>query len=326
MITLAHGGGGPAASEFIRDEILARFVDPALAALPDGASLPGGLIFSTDSFVVTPRFFPGGNIGKLAICGTVNDICAAGGTPRYISLALIIEEGFSREELAVILDSARTACTENNVEVVTGDTKVVPRGAADGIYINTSGVGIKNDDLTLGRNRFAVGDKVLVSGTIGEHGMAILAARHNVAGEALKSDCASILPYAVAAREAAADGVKFMRDPTRGGVGGTLCEIMEASPCGAELEESALPLSQAVKNLAGMTGIDPLFVACEGRLMLIAAADAAADILGAWRELDPNAACIGTLTAEAGKVSVRGEFGFSRMLIPPDGEQLPRIC
>ncbi len=325
MITLAHGGGGRAANELIRREILGRFGGGALDSLPDGATLQNGLVFSADSFVVTPRFFPGGDIGKLAVCGTVNDISVAGGIPQYLSLSLILEEGFAREELGRILDSVKATAAEAGVEIVTGDTKVVPRGAADGIYLNTSGIGRKREGLNLGRNRFQPGDRLLVSGTIGEHGMAILAARHGLGGT-LKSDCAIIAPMVAAAAEAAAEGIKFMRDPTRGGVGGVAWEIVEDSACGLELDESTLPLSPGVKTVAGMTGIDPLFSACEGRVLVLASAGAAPPILAAWQKIDRTASCIGVLNSDAGKVTLRGELGFARLLIRPEGDQLPRIC
>ncbi len=326
MITLAHGGGGKAANELIRQEILPRFGDGPLAGLPDGASLPEGLVFSTDSFVVTPAFFPGGDIGKLAVCGTVNDLYMAGGIPRYLSLSMILEEGFPRESLARLLDSVKRTADLCGVTIATGDTKVVPKGAADGVYLNTAGIGLADPRLTLGRNRLAPGDVILVSGDVGRHGMAILAARHGLGGDALVSDCAPLGPWVEKAKEVAAQDIKFMRDPTRGGVGGVLAELVENSPCGIEIAEGDLPVVPAVRTVAGMMGVDPLFSACEGRMVLAAAAEAAEAILAAWKKLDPTAARIGTVNGEAGKVTLRGEWGGRRLLIQPAGDQLPRIC
>lgn len=328
IVTMAHGGGGRAETELIEQEILSRFGDGPLAGLPDGARLPGGLVFSTDSFVVTPRFFPGGDIGKLAVCGTVNDLYMAGGTPRYLSLSLIIEEGFPREELGRILDSAAAAAKACGVSVATGDTKVVPRGGADGIYLNTAGIGIADPRWTPDRSRFRPGDRILVNGGIGEHGMAILAARHGIGGEGIVSDCAGLGPFVEAALAVAPGAVKFMRDPTRGGVGAVVQEMMSGSPAGAELREADLPLRPAFRALGGMLGIEPLFVACEGRMVTVADADGAEAILAAWRSLPggESAAEIGELTGTPGRVTLRGEWGGRRLLIVPDGEQLPRIC
>jgi hydrogenase expression/formation protein HypE len=330
MITLAHGGGGRTGNELIRQEILSRFGRGPLAELPDGAVLPDGIVFSTDSFVITPRFFPGGDIGKLAVCGTVNDICMAGGIPRYLSLGMILEEGFSREELGRILDSVRDTAGQCGVQIVTGDTKVVPRGAADGIYLNTSGIGarVPAERLELGRHRIQEGDAVLVSGTIGEHGMAILAARHNIGGPGVASDCMCVSAQFNSALECAGKNIKFMRDPTRGGVGGILQEIIEDTVFGIELDETLLPYSNGAKAVSGMLGIDLLFSACEGRIVMIVDSEYADAVLNGWRTLpgSAEAARIGTVTAQAGKVVLRGEYGGRRLMIQPENDQLPRIC
>lgn len=326
MITLAHGGGGKTGNELIRREILSRFGQGPLAELPDGAVLPGGMVFSTDSFVVTPRFFPGGDIGKLAVCGTVNDICMAGGIPRYLSLSMIIEEGFSREELGRILDSVKKTAGECGVQIVTGDTKVVPHGAADGIYLNTSGIGERI--LELGRDRIQEGDAVLVSGTVGEHGMAILAARHNIGGPGITSDCMCVAAQFETALARAGKGIKFMRDPTRGGVGGILQEIIGDTAFGVEIDESAIPYSAGAKAVAGMLGIDLLFSACEGRIVMIVDPQHADAVLDGWRALrgSEHAARIGVVNTRAGKVILRGEYGGRRLMIQPENDQLPRIC
>ncbi len=327
MITMAHGGGGKAGNELIKAEILSRFGKGPLAELPDAAVLED-LVFSTDSFVVTPRFFPGGDIGKLAVCGTANDICMAGGHPEYLSLSMIIEEGFSREELGRILDSVKKTAEECLIQIVTGDTKVVPRGAADGIFLNTSGIGI-NMNLNLGRHRIKDGDAVLVSGTIGDHGMAILAARHGIGGDGVVSDCMCVKPQFALASGLGGDGIKFMRDPTRGGVGGVLQEIIEGTGFGIEIDESVLPVSAGSKTVAEMLGVDLLFSACEGRIVMIVDPQYADGIVKAWRDMLPgseHAARIGTVNLEAGKVTIRGEYGGRRLMIQPENDQLPRIC
>ncbi len=328
FITMAHGGGGGAETEWIAAEILTRFGDGPLAGLPDSALLDGELVFSTDSFVVSPRFFPGGDIGKLAVCGTVNDIYMGGGIPRYLSLALIIEEGFPREELGRILDSVAAAARSCRVTVATGDTKVVPRGGVDGVYLNTAGIGRRNPMLRLGRDRFQPGDRILVNGGIGEHGMAILAARHGLGGAGVKSDCAGLGPFVEAALAVAPDAVKFMRDPTRGGVGAVVQEVVAGSDAGAVLREASLPLRPEFRAMSELLGIDPLFVACEGRMVLVADPEASEAILAAWRQLPDGelAGEIGALSADACRVVLEGEWGGRRLLIVPDGEQLPRIC
>ena len=328
LITLAHGGGGRAGSRLIEEEILSRFGEGPLAGLPDAAQLPGGLVFSTDSFVVTPRFFPGGDIGKLAVCGTGNDIYVAGGIPRFLSLAMILEEGFPRAELSRILDSVAAAARASGVRIATGDTKVVPRGAADGIYLNTAGIGTADTRLRLGREFLREGDAILVSGGIADHGMAILAARHGIEGKGIVSDCASVGPFVSAAAEIAGEGIRFMRDPTRGGVGAVLQEIVGPSGVGAEIAEGMLPCRPAVRTLSEMLGIDPLFCACEGRVVLIAEEKSAEAILEAWRKLPGGelAARIGRVNSDAGRVTLAGEWGGRRIMIQPDGDQLPRIC
>ena len=328
FITLAHGGGGRAQNDLIAAEILPRFGAPELAELPDGAVTPEGLVISTDSFVVTPRFFPGGNIGKLAVTGTVNDILMAGGVPRYLTLSLILEEGLPLAELRRILDAVRDTARQAGVAVIAGDTKVVPRGAGDGVYINTAGVGRRNPALRLSRSRFAPGDRILVSGGIGEHGMTILALRHKLDAPELKSDCQLLADAVQEICKTAPAGVKFMRDATRGGVLGVIAEILERSSCGAAVEESALPMRREVAALAGLLGIDPGFAACEGRLVAVVEESAAEDCVRALRTLPGGelAAVIGEVTAEPGRVRLRGKWGLDRPLLVPAGDQLPRIC
>ena len=328
---MAEGGGGGAAARWIADSILPRFAPAGgpLASLPDAATLADGRLFSTDSFVVSPREFPGGSIGKLAVCGTVNDLAVAGGIPEYLSLALIVEEGFDRAELDRILDAAKATADACHVAVVTGDTKVVGRGGCDGLFINTAGIGRPRPGLRLGREHIRPGDAVLVSGAVGDHALTITALRHGVGGDGLASDCAPVLPQVEKAAELGGEKIKFMRDPTRGGVGAVLAEIFSGSGLDAEIEEAALPVRKPVETLCGMFGIDPLFAACEGRVVCVAAPEVCGELLAAWRELPGGEmACrLGEVTgAGDGTVVLRGRFGGRHRLVVPDGELLPRIC
>ena len=330
-ITMTEGGGGGAAARWIGESILPRFAAAGspLRSLPDASEIGGGWLFSTDSFVVSPREFPGGNIGKLAVCGTVNDLAVAGGVPEYLSLALIIEEGFDRAELDRILDAVKATADLCGVTVATGDTKVVGRGGCDGLFINTAGIGRARPGLRLGREHIRSGDGILVSGAVGDHALTITALRHNVGGEGLASDCAPVLPQVEKAAELGGENIRFMRDPTRGGVGAVLAEIFAGSGLSAEVEEEALPVRPAVRTLCGMFGIDPLFAACEGRVVCVAAKDVCDELLAAWRALPGGEmACrIGEVTGPGeGTVVLRGRFGGRHRLVVPDGELLPRIC
>ena len=326
-IMLSQGGGGAASAELIEAEIVSRFgKNSVLSGLPDAAYLPGGIIFSTDSFVVAPRFFPGGDIGKLAVCGTVNDILVSGGIPEYLSLSMILEEGFSREELGKILDSVREMAESEGVQIATGDTKVVPAGAVDGIILNTAGVGFLREGIRLGRENLCPGDKILVSGGIGDHGMAILSARHGISG--VESDCGSLRKFADEAFRIAGQGIKLMRDPTRGGTGAVLTELLKGSRCGAQLDETAIPVSEKTRTFCKMTGIEPLFVPCEGRMIAIVAPDFADPVVESWKKLPGGelASVIGTLDSNAEEIVLCGEWGGKRKLILPEGDPLPRIC
>lgn len=329
-IMLSQGGGGAASAHLIEEEIVSRFGGrgKVLSGLPDAAFLPEGLLFSTDSFVVNPRFFPGGNVGKLAVCGTVNDLLVSGGIPKYLSLALVLEEGFSRVELSEILDTVRETAATEQVVIATGDTKVVPAGAVDGIIINTAGIGFPRPGLALGRAGLKAGDRILVSGSLGEHGMAVLAARHGIAGPGIRSDCASVRRFVETALEQAGNGVRLMRDPTRGGCGAVLTELLHGTAFGAELDETSIPVSEGVRSLCGMTGIDPMFVACEGRVVVIAAEEAADRILSRWKELPggEQASIIGVLNSVPEEIVIRGEWGGLRRMVLPEGDPIPRIC
>lgn len=330
-IQLAHGGGGRLSSDLIHDEILARFGDGPLSDLPDAALLEFGgdkLVFSTDSFVVHPLEFPGGNIGVLAIHGTVNDISVAGGKPLWISLGLIIEEGLELDTLRKILDSVKSAADNCGISVVTGDTKVVARGQADGIYINTAGIGVAMERFNLSTGSIQVGDNVLVSGPIGDHGMAVLSVREGIDIEnGPMSDTGSVQRLVEAAHNYG-DKVRFMRDPTRGGIAAVLNEIVDGLGVGILLDEDRIPLSAGTKTVAELIGISLLGVACEGRMILICDDSVTEDILGAWKKLPEgeDAALIGSVTEDAGRVNLKTFTGGIRIVDVPQGELLPRIC
>ncbi len=331
-VLLGHGGGGRLSRDLIAEEIVTRFADGGpLQGLPDGALLdsPGeAIVFSTDSFVVSPLEFPGGDIGCLAVHGTVNDLAVSGAVPLWLSLALIIEEGLEMALLRRILDSVKRASMEAGVQVVTGDTKVVARGQCDGLYINTAGIGRKIESFQLGVERIRRGDMVIASGTLGDHGMAVMAAREGLSiGGTLRSDTAPV--HRLAARVAEwADAVKFMRDPTRGGLASVLGEIVQEGSFGIELIEGAIPYDQGARAVSEMLGIDLMHVACEGRMILICSPDAAPGIVSAWREM-PNgagAAVIGEVTGEARRLILNTDIGGRRLVDIPQGELLPRIC
>lgn len=330
-ILLAHGGGGQLSRDLIREEILSRFGKGPLQGLPDAASLQSPsreLVFSTDSFVVQPLEFQGGNIGHLAVHGTVNDIAVAGGDPRWLSLGLILEEGLSRALLRRVLDAVRSAADDCGVSVVTGDTKVVGHGQCDGMYINTAGIGTRIPGYDLGPERIRPGDVILSSGPLAEHGMAILAARHNLElGKTLCSDTAPVHRLVQAAKTLA-PSIRFMRDPTRGGLSAVLNETAEDSTFGILLDEHALPFTPAVRAVSELLGIDPLHVASEGRLLLVCAAEAADPVLAAWRTLpEGQSACrIGVVTSRSGCVVLQTRTGGQRLVDLPRGELLPRIC
>ncbi len=328
---MAHGGGGRLQNDLIRNEIAARFANEMLDSLPDGALTPEGLVISSDSFVVTPRFFPGGDIGKLAVIGTVNDILMAGGIPRYLTCSLILEEGLEIAELQKILDSMSATAKACNVKIVTGDTKVVPTGSGDGIYINTSGVGFKRQELELSNKRIAAGDKIIVSRSIGEHGLCILAQRYNLDCRSLQSDCASLSKSVETLLDNCQDvkNLKFMRDATRGGVLGIISEIFENTSCGAKIYSEALPVGKEAGAVAKLLGIEPGFAACEGCLTAVVASDCAEDCVNALRQISGNemATVIGEVTGNGnGEVLLCNSWGSERKLIIPDGDQLPRIC
>ncbi len=329
IITLDYGSGGKKTARLIEQTIVPALENPALSELGDGAILPGGekLVFSTDSFVVSPRFFPGGDIGKLSVCGTVNDLAMCGGEPKYLSCSFIIEEGLPLVELERIIASMAEAARKAGVQIVTGDTKVVEKGRGDGIYINTAGVGVlKYPGLT--PKAIRAGDAVLVSGTVGDHGTTVMLARHGMAQGELRSDCAA-LNGLTAALLTAVPETRVLRDPTRGGVATTLNEFIEGTPLGIELEEKAVPVRPAVQAACELLGLDPLYCANEGKLLAVVPAERAEDALAVLRSLPEgeNAARIGRVTADfPGKLVIRTPLGGRRILQKLSGAQLPRIC
>ncbi len=329
IITLDYGSGGKKTSRLIEQSIVPALDNPMLAELGDGAILPGGerLVFSTDSFVVSPLFFPGGDIGKLAVCGTVNDIAMCGGEPKYLSCAFIIEEGLGRRELERIIASMAAAAKQAGVQIVTGDTKVVEKGRGDGIYINTAGIGVLRHP-GLSPAAIRPGDAVLVSGTVGDHGTTVMLERSGMARGELRSDCAALNALAEALLSAVPE-TRVLRDPTRGGVATTLNEFVEGRALGIELEEKAVPLRPAVQSACELLGLDPLYCANEGKLLAVVPAERTEEALAALRRFPEgkDAARIGSVTeAYPGKLVMRTPLGGRRVLQKLTGAQLPRIC
>jgi hydrogenase expression/formation protein HypE len=331
-ILLGHGSGGRLSAELMRSIFLPAFENPVLARLDDQAIVNVNgtrLAFTTDSFVVKPLFFPGGNIGSLAVHGTVNDLAMGGAKPLFLSAAFIIEEGLSIAVLRRVVDSLRAAALNAGVEIVTGDTKVVEKGSGDELFINTTGIGLVPDDLELSADRARPGDKVLLSGSIGEHGIAILAQREGLEFECpVESDSAPLYSL-VADMLKVSHEIRCMRDPTRGGVSSTLNEIAEQSRVGIQLEESSIPIREEVRGACEMLGLDPLYVANEGKLIAIVAPAAADCILESMRRhpLGRSARIIGTVAASSSPlVTIRTELGTSRIVDMLAGDQLPRIC
>jgi len=334
-IALRHGAGGPAMRHLV-ETLFARGARPepgviGLDALDDGAAIRLGdrwLVFTTDSHVVSPPFFPGGDIGRLAVCGTVNDLAMMGATePLGLSLALVLEEGFARKDLERVRDSIEAACAESGARILTGDTKVMGRGELDGVVLNTAGLGfatrlVRDDGLR-------PGDAILCTGTIGDHGLAVMAHRHGLeGGAALRSDVAPLNGLVAAALAAGGDAIAAMKDPTRGGVARALVEMARKSGVGVLLEEAALPVRPAVRAVAELLGIDPLLVANEGKALLAVRPAQEPAVLAALRAhpLGREAARIGRCVAEpVGRVVLDTGFG-RRLVVEPDGELLPRIC
>lgn len=332
-VTMAHGGGGRQSQRLIQDLFLAAFDNPLLERMHDGVVAPvesGRLAFTTDSFVVQPRFFPGGDIGSLAVHGTVNDIAMCGARPTLLSAGFIIEEGFAMEELWRIAVSMAQAAKQAGVPIATGDTKVVDRGKGDGLYINTSGVGTVYPGVDIHPQRARPGDQILLSGPIAEHGVAVLSVRQGLEFETeLVSDSAALNGLVECLLEVGGEGVHVLRDPTRGGVATALNEVAQSASVGTVLEETQIPLSPEVSGACELLGLDPLYVANEGRCLVWVDPSVAPKVLAAMRShpLGQDSALIGEVVAEhRGKVWAKSSVGGTRLLDLRSGEQLPRIC
>ena len=331
-ILLAHGGGGELMRELICREILPPLGSDA-SILPDSAVLhlpPGRIAFTTDSYVVKPLFFRGGDIGKLAVCGTVNDLAVVGAQPAGLSLSFILEEGFLLSDFRRVVESVAQTAREAGAPVVTGDVKVVERGGADGLFINTAGVGVLKEEAELGAGRVEPGDRILVSGPVGNHGIAVLSAREGIAFETtVESDVACLWELARSALERAGRDLHWMRDPTRGGLAATLAELAEEAQAEMTVWEASIPVEPAVRAACELLGLDPLVVANEGKLVLVVAKGVAEEVLGALRShpLGTGAQLIGEVKERGrSRVVLETRTGGRRLVEMPYGEQLPRIC
>ncbi len=331
-IVLGHGSGGRLSAELIQHLFVPLFDNPTLAGLNDQAVLEIGgarLAFTTDSFVVQPLFFPGGDIGSLAVHGTINDLAMSGAQPLFLSAGFILEEGLAMDDLGRIATSMAHACREAGVQLVTGDTKVVNKGSGDGVFINTAGIGLVPEGVHIAADRARPGDAVIVSGTIGDHGMAIMSVREGLTFETeLVSDSAALHTLVAAMLDVTRE-IHCLRDATRGGVAAVLNELADRSGAGIELDEGRIPVRPAVLAACEMLGMDPLYVANEGKLVAVVPAEHADAVLDAMRAhpLGADAAIIGEVVAEhPGLVLARTEIGGRRVVDMPLGEILPRIC
>jgi len=331
-VVLGHGSGGKLMAELIHKLFLPAFRNEYLERLDDQAVVAAGgarLAFTTDSYVVTPIFFPGGDIGRLAVNGTVNDLAMSGARPLYLAAAFILEEGLAMDDLRRVVESMQAAAREAEVLLVTGDTKVVNRGDADQVFITTTGIGVIEKPVEISGGRARPGDRVLLSGYVGDHGMAILSKRENLEFEgAIESDTAPLHGLVAAMLEASYD-IHCLRDPTRGGLATTLTEFAAASCVGIELIESQIPVREAVRGACEILGLDPLYVANEGKLVAVVAPQAAQAVLDAMRAhpLGRDACMIGEVVAEHPRmVIMKTGIGGSRIIDTLFGEQLPRIC
>ncbi|MCF6159384.1 MAG: hydrogenase expression/formation protein HypE [wastewater metagenome] len=331
-ILLSHGSGGKLSYQLIQEVFLKAFNNEYLSPLNDQAifHLPTSrLAFTTDSYVVNPIFFPGGDIGKLSVCGTINDLAVGGAKPLYLSASFIIEEGILVEELKGIVNSMAQTAYHAGVKIITGDTKVVEKGKGDKLFINTSGIGVIQQDIHLSPLSIRPGDMILVSGSVGDHGIAVMTHREGIHMEIpVESDCAPLheLVHTVTSQS---DGIRAMRDPTRGGLATTLNELASSSGCGMIIRENDIPVKEEVKGACEILGFDPLYLANEGKLIAIVSKDSASVVLDAMRK-DPrgkDAALIGTVVDRPqGKVLLETSIGNKRILDMLSGEQLPRIC
>ena len=331
-INLSHGAGGKLAFELVNNLIKEKFNNQILNRLEDSAIFNLGkqrVAFTTDSYVVQPIFFPGGDIGKLAVCGTVNDLSVMGAKPLFLSCSLIIEEGLDRIVLEKIISSMKKTAQQAKVQIVTGDTKVVEKGSADKIFINTSGIGIISRGMHLGKEKIEVGDKIIISGTIGDHATAVLSSREGLEFQTeLRSDCA-FLSDLIGLILKFGDKIKFMRDPTRGGLASVLNEMVKNKVFGAILFEDKIPIKQEVNGFCELLGYDPLYLANEGKVMIITSPKAAKQVVRILRKnpKGKDAEIIGEITDKfKGIVGLKTKFGGTRMVDMLLGEQFPRIC
>jgi len=330
-ILLAHGSGGKLSQDLIKKHFVTALGNPFLDKLDDSAvfDLTGRLAFTTDSYVVSPIFFPGGDIGKLAVCGTVNDLSMSGAVPRYLSLAFIIEEGLLMSDLEKIVNSISLTAAQVGVNIVTGDTKVVNRGSADKIFINTSGVGLVPRGVSISGSNVRPGDRIIVSGTLGDHGIAIISQREGLKFHVpIVSDCAPLNELVSEMLEASVN-IHSLRDPTRGGLATTLNEFAQQSHVGININEVSVPINRAVQSACELLGFDPLYVANEGKLVAAVAPEDADSILARMKanKYGQEAAIIGEAVSEhPGRVMMKTRFGTSRIVDVLTGLLLPRIC
>ncbi len=332
VITLGHGSGGLLTHKLLQSGVFDIFKNDLLGQQHDGASftINGKVAFSSDSYVITPAFFPGGNIGELAINGTVNDLAMCGAIPKYLSLAFIIEEGLTMKEFWEILVSIKDAASKSNIQIVTGDTKVVEKGKGDKIFVNTSGIGLIHPNANIHHNNIEAGDKIIISGNIATHGIAIMSVRKGLEFETtIESDTVNLNHTIEKLLDTFGNDIKFLRDPTRGGVASVLNEIAELTSLGFELDQKTIPVDEQVEGACEMLGLDPLYVANEGLFIAIVKNEIAAAFVTALRndENGINAAIIGEVnTDHPGKVLLKSRIGGRRVVNYLTGEQLPRIC
>jgi hydrogenase expression/formation protein HypE len=330
-ILLAHGSGSKLSHDLIEKNLLPPLNNPLLAKLDDSAvfDFSGRLAFTTDSYVVNPIFFPGGDIGKLAVCGTVNDLAMSGAQPLYLSLSFIVEEGLPLDELNKVIGSIKAAAGEAGVKIVTGDTKVVNRGSADKLFINTSGIGMVPQGVDISGSNARVGDRIILSGAIGDHGIAVMCQREGLKFSVpVQSDCAPLNKLVVEMLKASSD-INCLRDPTRGGLATTLNEFAKQSKVGIRIEEEKIPVHEGVRAACELLGFDPLYVANEGKLVAIVAAKDAGKVLARMKKntYGAEASIIGEVIEEhRGKVVMKTRLGTSRIVDMLSGELLPRIC
>lgn len=331
-ITLAHGSGGKLTHELIKNLFLPGFNNEMLSLLGDSSILEVNgtrLAFTTDSYVVKPLFFPGGDIGRLAVSGTVNDLAVVGARPVCLSAGFIIEEGFEMFLLEKVVNSMKETAVSTGVNIVTGDTKVVEGGSADGLYVNTCGIGIVDDGVNLSTSLIEIGDKIIISGTIGDHGLAVLSERENLGfNTSIKSDCAP-LSGMIGRVIASCANIKFMRDPTRGGLATTLNEMVNEQKYGIIIKEKSILINDEVRALCEILGYDPLYIANEGKVVIVVSANDAVRVCNALKEDDfgKDAEIIGEVISEPqGKVCLKTVIGGTRIVDMLVGDQLPRIC